>query len=335
MTGHEPCLVFDVGGTSVRAGIYDSTASRLSGEITRSTPSHWTFPDASADEIRQRLFDEMASMARALSPDREPAVLSVAFPGPIDPSGNVLHCPTVWGDRDPLPYPLREALERLFPRSSVHVLNDVTAAGYRYLEEGSLDLCIVTVSSGIGHKVFIEGRPALGPMGRGGEIGHLRVDPSPSAPLCDCGGRGHLAAVASGRGVLSRALREAASDKADFNRSGLWRRLGGDASALDNRMLVEAFHAGDRWVSALIRDAARHLGRIIAALHLAVGTERFVIVGGFALALGERYREELARAAADSAWDRGQDWDRSITLGAPEDAAGLIGAGRYAISRVS
>jgi glucokinase len=218
----------------------------------------------------------------------------------------------------------------LFPGARLCVLNDVTAAGYRYLAEHGPDLCVVTVSSGIGHKVFIGGEPALGPSARGGEIGHLRVDHSAEAPPCDCGGHGHLASVASGRGVLRRARREAAAGTAAARASRLWPAIAADPSALDNPLLVRAFHEGDAWACGLIDDAARELGRMLAFIHLGVGTERFVIVGGLAMALGEGYRQRLVRAARETAWDRGNDWDSGVVLGVVEDAAGLVGAGRYA-----
>jgi glucokinase len=68
---------------------------------------------------------------------------------------------------------------------------------------------------------------------------------------------------------------------------------------------------------------------MLAAVHLSMGVERFVIIGGFALALGEPYRLELVRAAATCGWRMGQDWNSMIELGHPEDNSGLLGAGRF------
>ena len=86
------------------------------------------------------------------------------------------------------PVPLHGELRELWPEASIVLMNDVTAAGYRYLRDPDENLCVITVSSGIGHKVFIDGKPALGPSGRGGEIGHWRMDDSPGSPRCECGG---------------------------------------------------------------------------------------------------------------------------------------------------
>ena len=324
------CLVLDLGGTTVRAGVYDPERDALARVGRRSTPNRWTLPSASPDTIYTRVFDEIENLARGVLPDARPTVVSLAFPGPLDAAGNALAAPTVFGASLPLRLPLRADLQRRWPDARVLVLNDLTAAGYRYLRGADDDLCVVTVSSGVGHKVFVDGRPLVGRGGRGGEIGHLRVDFSADAPACDCGGLGHLGALASARGALAVARRRAARDADAFGRSLLAGVVAGDPDALDTRALVAAFHAGDPWAGTLIRDVARPLGRALTALHLGVGVERFVIIGGFALALGERYRQELVHAVAESAWNLGTDWNAMVDLGVDDDDAGLLGAGRYA-----
>jgi C7-cyclitol 7-kinase len=329
--GAEWVLVFDIGGTSLRAARFHRATGKLTDLQNRATPSHWTMPHATARDIQARLLDEMQKLSRCIFGDESPPVLSVAFPGPIDSRGQALSAPTVWGDRETAPFPVRKELQRLWPQSRVIVMNDVTAAGYRYLQNGAGDFCIVTVSSGIGLKMFVNGRPLLGAGGRGGEIGHVRVDFSDSAPRCDCGQLGHLGAVASGRGALEAARQRAGDPGGGFSGSALGRSVSGDLNHLDNPAIVAAFLDGDPWTSRLIADVAAPLGRMLAALHSAAGIERFVIIGGFALALGEKYRAELVRAAESACWNLGQDWNAMIRLGEPDDLAGLIGAGRCAM----
>jgi glucokinase len=330
----QPWLVFDIGGTSSRAARFHPETETLSAPLRRPSPSHWVLPGRPARHIQDRLLEAMQEMAVTIAGHEPPAVLAVAFPGPIDPQGNALSAPTLWGDGGPRPFPLHRELQRLWPASRVFVLNDVTAAGYRYLHGSAEDFCIVTVSSGIGLKVFVGGRPVVGAAGRGGEIGHVRVDFSPTAPVCDCGGQGHLGAIASGRGALLTARRLAQEGGTSFADSLLGRRLQGDLAGLDNQALVEAFRGGDPWAGELIRKVARPLGQALAALHVALGVERFLIVGGFALALGEGYRRELVLAAQDSCWRLGQDWETMIALGEADDDAGLLGAGRCALMQI-
>jgi hypothetical protein len=62
-------------------------------------------------------------------------------------------------------------------------------------------------------------------------------------------------------------------------------------------------------------------------MHLGLGIERFVLVGGFALALGDTYRQLVARAADARCWDAPGGWDSRVELGVNDDLSGLIGAG--------
>ena len=297
--------------------------------MSRATPNHWTMPGATVAEIRKRLLQEMRGLSMEVLEGRPPSTVSIAFAGPTDPQGKVLAAPTVWGASEQ-PIDLISELTTFWPSARISLLNDISAAGYRYLRDEREDFCIVTVSSGIGNKVFIRGRPLTGPAGRGGEIGHVQVDFGPDAPACDCGGRGHLGAIASGRGTLLMARRWAGLDTDGFANSLLGHRLRTDLNALTNADIVAAFRSGDPWTTGLIRKVALPLGQMLAAVHLAMGVERFVIIGGFALALGEQYRLELVTSAANCGWHMGQDWNSMIELGQPEDSAGLIGAGRFA-----
>jgi 3-dehydroquinate synthetase/predicted NBD/HSP70 family sugar kinase len=321
-------LVFDVGGTNLRAALYHPASNSLSQITSRSTPNHWTMPGATVVEIRKRLLQEMHALSIEVLEGRQPSTVSIAFAGPTDPQGKVLAAPTVWGASEQ-PIDLITELTTLWPSARIALLNDISAAGYRYLRDECEDFCIVTVSSGIGNKVFIRGKPLTGPAGRGGEIGHVQVDFSPDAPACDCGGRGHLGAISSGRGTLLMARQLAGLDLDGFANSVLGHRLRTDLNSLTNADIVTAFRSGDAWTAALIRKVALPLGQMLAAVHLGMGVERFVIIGGFALALGEQYRLELVRSAVNCGWLMGQDWNSMIELGKPDDNAGLLGAGRF------
>jgi glucokinase len=230
------------------------------------------------------------------------------------------------------PLALAEHIGAWWPGGRVTILNDVTAAGYRHLHAtGERDFCIVTVGSGIGHKVFVDGHPVVGPGGRGGELGHLQVDGAPDSASCDCGGRGHLGAIASGRGAHWLLARAAVRDPA-----GAAFALGCSPGAtVDQDRVATAFRAGDAWVTAALQPGIEHLGRALAAVHLAVGTEHFVLVGGLALALGDRYATLVAQAAARSCWDLGEQWTEMVRCGAGDDDHGMIGVGLLAAGLVS
>jgi predicted NBD/HSP70 family sugar kinase len=306
-----PYLVFDVGGTSIRAGAYDPERDALAGRVHAFTTSNWSSPSTSPDRLLARLIDDLRVTGAQLLDD--PAVVSVGFPGPVDAGGDLLAAPTVLG-RCSGTVALGRLLGEAWPGARVVVTNDVTAAGYALARGDRDSFCVVTVGSGIGCKVFLDGRPVLGAAGRGGEIGHLRVDASEDANPCECGGRGHLSAVGSGRGAVLSARR----------------RTGRVSADLTGEALVAAFHAGESFACEVVGEAAAALGSSLAGLHTALGLERFVVTGGFGTALGERYRRLLAQAAARASWDLGQDWDRMIELDRPDGLSGLLGAGRFA-----
>jgi len=236
-------LVFDLGGTRTRAGLFDPGHSALARSVSAATPNHLDFPQSPFEHLRDELLSSMERLAGDLVEPRMVTDLAVAFAGPIDSNGNVVAAPTLWGNRLTAPYALRDDIARRWPDARVRILNDVTAAGFRYLRSTEEDFCIVTVSSGIGNKIFAGGRPLIGPNGAGGELGHLRVDDSDEAPLCDCGGRGHLGAVASGRGVLAYARKHVP-----------------DGENLTSGDLVAAFHRGEPWAVRTIERGAGPLG---------------------------------------------------------------------------
>lgn len=323
-------LVFDVGGTNLRAGAYSIPEGCLVCSAETTVPEGVRLLNEDHRSVRG-LFDLLGSLAQVVLAGDEPALVVLAFPGPMDSDGNAWAAPTIWGRTlSSKTLPIRDLLQGQWPGTSVFVLNDVTAAGFRYLSHPNETLCVITVSSGIGHKVFVDGTPIVGPNGRGGEIGHLRVDFSPEAPVCDCGYRGHLGAVASGRASRHHVIQLARKNPEEFKRSLLASLTDGCASTVQNEHLVSAYRQGDSWTERVVLRMADPLGMAISAIHLAVGVERFILVGGFALALGGCYRRQVAEAAARNTWDLGVDWDRAIELGQDGEDAGLLGAGAYA-----
>ncbi|HZU82777.1 MAG TPA: ROK family protein, partial [Polyangiaceae bacterium] len=325
MTRADRHLVFDVGGTQLRAAVYDGATGALVEVARGDAPSFSRHPGASWPELRARLVDEMSALRSRVDPAGGVGSAVVAFAGPVDRGGQVLAAPTLWGASGRYPYALDRELMDAWPGTDVRVLNDVTAAGYRYMRGIDDEFCVVAVSTGIGNKVFVRGQPLLGPSGAGGEIGHLQVDASPAAAACDCGGRGHVGAIASGRGVTARAQRRAGLDPGSFAASTL-ARGGADASTLTAEAIAAAYRGGDPWAGEVVREGADALALAFAAIHLAVGVERFVLVGGFALGLGAPFCEAVQDALAARCW-QGRARAADVVLGEADGSCALLGAG--------
>jgi glucokinase len=232
------------------------------------------------------------------------------------------------------PIPLVQLLKSRLPAVEVHLLNDVTAATWRYVPEELGDFCLLTVSTGIGNKVFAGGRILLTAEGRGGEIGHLCVDTSVDAPPCDCGGRGHIGAFSSGRGAEALARRRAQLAPGEFSRSRLCEAVNGEANSIDALNLAQSAIAGDEFSLAIVRQSQLPLAIGIASIQASIGIERFIFMGGFALALGDLYRQILAGHLRQLGLFGipDEEIDRMLILGHNDDLHGLLGAALFLVA---
>ncbi|MEE1752151.1 ROK family protein [Streptomyces sp. SP18CS02] len=329
------CTVVDLGGTTLRIARYDADTGAVTDIRRTPTDGMARHPGAPVPELQNRVAEQLASLAAEAVRRHRSGALAVAFAGPVTADGRIVTAPTVWGARGE-PLPLRLLLEERLGVPVV-VVNDLTAAVWRYVDtHGDQAFCLITVSSGIGTKIYRAGEVLLDPEGHGGELGHWTCDPSPQAPLCDCGGRGHLGGIASGRGTLAAARRAAQADPAGYARSYLG-LAAPDAELLDNRVLVAAVRAADTFATAVLREGIAHLASAINSVFTSIGVRRYVLMGGFALAVGPRYAEllteELERLGCFGLSP--QDIRRMIVLGEPDDDHGLIGAGRLLTARAA
>ncbi len=326
-----PALVFDLGGTHLRSAVSDDSASLYNVRKRRIT----SFVSGIAPQcVWSELVTLMASIAADLGRDLPPSgcPIVVSFPGPIAQDGAICSAPTLLGSTGVIPH-LGEELQQLTGRE-VYLLNDVSAAAW-YLSQslGSQRFLVVTVSSGIGSKLFDPVSGVLDDTHYSGEIGHTRVDQSPDALLCDCGGRGHLGAIASGRGVERTARRRALADPIGFQRSSCAREFGATAETLCNEEhIVPALRAADPWCLSIVRNCADYLAQVLLNCILSAGLERVILIGGFALAGGEDYLRVVRKAVCDAC-----DYSllkpsvaARIELGVVDEEASLRGAAVYA-----
>jgi glucokinase len=327
-------LIFDVGGTSIRTGLYDHEWRCLERYRKTNAPNFLNATARAGENLLDELLALLKCEAAALTRDAFVARVCVALPSPIAPDGTAWRLPTLLGGEDPRSVHLQQRLEAMWPDAQVVLTNDVTAAGYFHVAQGSRDFAVVSVGSGVGLKVFLDGKPRTGPHGRGGEIGHMRVESRAIGDIvCDCGQRGHLGAFASGRGALRLARHAAATDPDGFAASLAGRLVRERDGRLDNDILVAAFRDNDAWTRQVVTASASYLAQAVAFLHQAIGLEDIVLTGGFAHACGEKYRELVVRLAGPCCWDTGQDWNAIVRMGGDPDTEALEGAGYLLASR--
>ncbi|WP_329214043.1 ROK family protein [Streptomyces sp. NBC_00683] len=329
--GPQVHVVADLGGTTLRIGRVTGGSSRVEDVRRIATEGLGRYGTLSAQALQDRVMEQLgAELAAYLeSPSGAGAsAVGVSFAGPMSRDGVVLAGPTLWGgDAEPLP-----VARLLTQRLGLPVLaaNDITAAAWRYAAVEAAPFCLITVSSGIGSKVFRHGEVLIDEAGHGGEIGHWRVDPSDSAPPCECGGRGHLGAIASGRGVLLGARRAAAEDPGGFARSVLAGPAGNRPEGVTNEALAAAIREGDPFATAVLRTALVPLASAVNCIFTAIGIRRYLFIGGFAIAVGQRFLtllgDELTRLGCFGLSD--SETRDMLALGAADDDHCLIGIGQ-------
>ena len=287
----------DVGGTKVAAGVVDEDGT-LVARLRRPTPS--TSP---ADVERT-----IAEVVAALRADHEVVAVGVGAAGFISADGSrVLFAPNLaWRDE-----PLLQEVERLVGLPVV-VENDANAMAwgeYRFgAGQGEPNLVCVTVGTGIGGGIVLNGALFRGRFGIAGEVGHTqRV---PGGRRCGCGLRGCWEQYCSGRALLHEAREIADVQKAYGAR--LLELGGGRPEGIEAEHVTQAAKEGDAAALACFAEIGAALGQGLADLVAVLDPGRFVVGGGVAdageLLLGparEAFAAAPSRARATARVARG------------------------------
>ena len=290
MASSKLLLGLDFGGTKLTAGLALAGEDELLARAQCPTPS-----DKSAREV----FAAIAELARGLLREisQSPAAVGVSFGGPVDAAtGRVITCHHLPGWDD---VPLREWVEEAF-NAPAAVENDANAGAlgeWRFgAGRGCDDLLYITVSTGIGGGLILDGRLRHGLNSLAGEIGHMIVEPG--GPVCTCGRRGCLEALAAGPAIARRA-RELL--KAEPQRGQVLRRLaGGDLESITSKMVSQAAAAGDEVAQQALDEAARALGLGIANAATLLNP-KLVVLGGGVIKAGERFLSVVRTVAQKQA----------------------------------
>ena len=287
----------DVGGTKTLAAVVlrDGT---IDGQVER------VITECSSQESLLAQLDAMVEKLRA---GREIAALGFGLPSRIDqPEGRVVASVNI-----PLEgVPFRDAMRERHGLP-VGIDNDANVAAiaewHAGAARGARHVVMLTLGTGIGGGLILDGRPYRGATGSGAELGHIVIEYD--GPECGCGGRGHLETFASG------LVADAAAS----------RLFGAGSTAVD---LAEQAHAGNQEAVEAFAEIGRRLGAGIASFVNVFEPELVVVGGGFGAAgellLGPA-REVVAREGLAPARDSVRIVEAQ--LGAE---AGVIGAGMIA-----
>ena len=296
------CIAIDLGGTQVRAALLNGT--RIIRRRTEATAQGG--PDSTLAQ-----FDRLIAQVREGTDLNMICGIAVASAGPLDTeAGIVLGIPTIPKlDNFPIVSALSHRTER-----PVFLENDAIAAAYGEwvcgAGRGMQHIAYVTVSTGIGGGIIVDGNPVRGRKGMAGHIGHIRL--MQGGPKCSCGATGCFEALASGTAFAARA------------RANL-------KEAVDPEQVFDRARAGDAKCLELVEEEARYLGQGITSVIHFCSPERVVIGGGLSHGFDLLEAGIHAVIRADALQPFKEVPVVQATLG---DNAGLIGAAALMTYRI-
>jgi glucokinase len=318
MAAQKRWIGFDLGGTKMMCEVFDEDFR--SKVCLRKKTKASEGEDACIPRIVE-LIEEI--LAQADTKREDLLGIGIGSPGPLDLEKGVLLDLPNFGWRN---VPLKKKLEEKFG-CSVIVANDCDAGTYGEYRfgAGKNARCVLGVfpGTGIGAGCVLDGKLIRGKNHSCMEIGHMRV--LPSGPLCGCGRKGCLEAVASRLAVAAAAATAAHRGEAP----GLLKEAGMDISNIKSGDLAAAVKAGDKVVESIVRDAAKWIGVAVGNVVNLLAPEVVVLGGGMVEAMPELIRGEVEKAANKSVMPSFEETFK-VTLSQLGDEAVALGAAAWA-----
>ena len=256
----------DVGGTTVKLGLFTAEGELLDKwEIPTRTENHGeaVLPDIAAS-VKEK------AQEKGISWD-DIAGVGIDVPGPVLEDGSVSVCVNLgWGRVE-----VSNDLSALLNGTTVKVANDANAAALGEMWKGGgrgyNSIVMVTLGTGVGGGVVIDGKIVPGSHGAGAEIGHMQVSLE-ETDVCNCGKTGCLEQFTAANGIVRVARR-------DLKTNTLPTKLADNAD-LSAKLLFDAAKEGDAFALDQVDKFGQVLGRALAAIACVVDPDAFVIGGG-------------------------------------------------------
>lgn len=300
----------DIGGTKIAAGVVDEDGAVLA-TARRDSP---------AREVA-RIRGVVVDLVRELQAETEVGAVGIGAAGFVgsDRRTVVFSANLAWRDE-----PLADGVERELGLPVV-VENDANAAGWAEFRFGAAkdarDMFMLTVGTGLGGALVVDGRLVRGSGGFAGEVAHMNV--LPDGQWCGCGRRGCLEQYTSGTALVRAARHRAAAG--DELMDGILAAGGGDPDSIDGPLITRLAQDGDVGARALIGELGDWLGLGAAGISAVLDPEVFVIGGGVAAA-GDLLLEPTRAAYTRELVARRHRRPAQFRIAGTGDAAGVIGA---------
>lgn len=309
----------DLGGMSAKGAIFDGEGNAVAKK---------SVPTDSADGF-EGTAKKLADLARAVAeeagvPFGEVAGLGVASPGVVDGgTGKVLK----WSNYGWENVPLGERLAELTGKK-VRIVNDANAAAYGEAKFGSAaayqSSIFITLGTGVGGGIVLDGKIVEGFMSAGAEIGHMSIEAD--GVLCGCGNHGCFECYASATALIRRTKKKM-EENCD---SRMWEIAGGSLANVDGRTAFEAAKLSDHDAREVVKKYIGYLAVGIANLVNILRPEAIVLGGGIACE-GESLFGPLRKEVESRIYVSSSAVPLKIVGASLGNAGGIYGA--YALAR--
>lgn len=303
------CFGVDIGGTTVKIGLFTTEGELLEKwEIKTRTENHG---EAILPDVAESLQNKMQEKNIRKS---EVDGIGIGIPAPVMEDGVVQKTANLgWGYKEVT----REMKELTgLPVAAGNDAN-MAALGEMWLGagKGQKNMIMVTLGTGVGGGIIVNGKPLAGSHGAGGEIGHLCVNEE-ETETCGCGNTGCLEQYASATGISRLARRRLEKDDSPSSLRG---------SEISAKAVFDALKEGDAVAKEIVEEFGSYLGHALAAIAVITDPSVIVIGGGVSKA-GEILLEYVEKYFHEKAFFANQD--TRFVLAQLGNDAGICGAAK-------
>lgn len=315
-------LGVDLGGTKILTAVANSQGKMLSRDhsITPAQKGHKAVIQSILESVHRAL-------GRADVAISDLIVVGVGAPGLLNPETGILFTsPNLPGWRD---VPLRDIIQEKLGKKTF-LINDANAAAlgefYFGAARGARNFIYITISTGIGGGIVIDGKIYSGAIGAAGEVGHMTVDDD--GPICNCGNRGCWETLASGTALA----REARHRIEEGVRTSILEYADGDVEKVNPQVINSAARQGDSLAKELIGRTGYYVGVGLANL-VNIFNPELIVIGGGLSNIGDMLFEPAFKVAGERAYKEAFQAVRfaSAELGRN---SGVLGAAAFALQEM-
>ena len=255
----------DIGGTTCKIGLFETTGVLV---------EKWEIPTRKKNSGENVLPDVAVSIEKKMEEKKigkeDLQGIGIGVPGPVTSQGVVQCCVNLgWGQVN-----VAEVMEKRMG-CKIKVGNDANVAALGEMWQGGgkghRNVVMVTLGTGVGGGIIVDGKIVAGSHGAGGEIGHMMVDET-EEETCGCGKKGCLEQYASATGVVRLAKRKLSSTQEDTSL--------GKYQHISAKNVFDEAKAGDKIAGEIVDTMANILGTALAGIACVADPEVFVIGGG-------------------------------------------------------